>query len=342
MPKIKPFNNCPLNLNRRSFLQLSASALIATAAASVVSSCGYGRPLKIAAQKWQWPGYSFLYLAQQQGFITPQQVELLETANLGESAAALINGEVDGAALSLDEFVHCLDQGVAVQIVLILDTSAGADMLMVKPDIQSLAALKGKRIGVEKSTLGAIVLIKVLAAAQLNRADITVVEMEFDHVTAWQQGQMDGIITYEPIAHLFKKQGLVSIWDSRQIPNGIVDVLAVRSTVLNSHQNNLTALVLGHFRALDLWQKNPIYTAYLLSSIMRLNPDEIPDVFMNINLPDHSFNRHLLTPPAAELNATLAEVANIMHKEKFIKQLPNLDNVFTADFLPGDLYLEAS
>lgn len=45
--------------------------------------------------------------------------------------------------------------GVALQVALICDVSAGADVLLAPPAIANLAALRGRRIGVESTALGA-------------------------------------------------------------------------------------------------------------------------------------------------------------------------------------------
>jgi len=330
----KKLNAGAFVLSRRDFLHISAATLLTTVFGGLVG-CGPTKPLKIAAQVW--PGYSFLFLARDQGFISEKAIELIVTENLGVSSSALAKGEVDGAALTLDEVVHLLDQGVSLQVVLILDSSAGADAVMVKPEIKKLASLKGKSIGVESSTLGAIMLSKLLDASHLKTDDINIVTIGFDHLKSWGDQKLDAIITYDPIANLLEQKGLVRIWDSRDIPGLIVDVLAFRSEAVEKHSSALVEIVAGHFKAQILWQKNLIDTAYLLAKTLQTTSDQIKNIFMGLDLPDARFNRHILTPPTSELQKTVAEIAQIMVNAKLIRQIPSIDNLFTADFLPGDL-----
>lgn len=330
----KKINTGTSALSRRDFLQISAGALLTTAFAGL-AGCSPTKPLKIAAQ--MWPGYSFLFLAREQGLIPEKTIDLISTENLGVSASMLAQGKVDGAALTLDEVVYLLDQGVSLRVVLILDSSAGADAVMVKPDIKKLADLKSRSIGVESSSLGKIMLSKLLDAGSLKTDDINVVSMDFDHLKTWDNGKLDAIITYDPIVNLLEQKGLVRIWDSRKIPGVIVDVLAVRSEVAEQYSSAVTEIVAGHFNAQSLWQKNPIDTAYLLAKILQISMDKVNDLFMGLDLPDASFNRHLLTLPANELKRTTADICQIMVNAKLIRQVPNIDNLFTAAFLPGDL-----
>ncbi|MEQ1528043.1 MAG: substrate-binding domain-containing protein [Methylococcales bacterium] len=335
--KTLPYCYLPISksgLSRRNFLLISAGVITATALAGL-SGCRPNKPLKIASQAW--PGYAFLYLAHEQGFISNEKIEIMQTANLGESSSALAKGQVDGAALTLEEGLHILDQGISLQVVLVLDASAGADAVMVKPGIQHLAQLKGKQIGVEPSTLSDIMYAKILEVSGLNSDDIKRVRMNFDHVKAWEIGNLDAIITYDPNITLFEQKGLLRIFDSRSMPGRIVDVLAIRTDVADRYSTTLTELVAGHFTALNLWQKNQIDTTFLLAKILSIKPDEVKEVFKGLDLPDASFNRHYLSAPAEEMKKSVGEIAQIMIRDKLIKQHPAIDNLFTADFLPGDL-----
>jgi len=330
-------NPASINLpipGRRNFLKISAGILLASAFGGI-PGCIPGKPLKIAAQVW--PGYTFLYLGLAQGFISNTCLKLIKTEHLGESASALAKGEVDGAALTLDEVVHLLDQGLSLKVVLVLDISAGADVVMVAPAIKKPADLQGKRIGVESSSLGAIMLSKLLEANHLTHDLVQIVPMGFDHIKAWDDNKLDAVITYEPNANILEQKGLRRIWDSRNISGAIVDVLAVRSDVTHRHSSALTEIVTGHFKALGLWQNNPIDTMYLLGKILRIDPEDVKAAFMGLDLPDASFNRHYLTPPAGELTTAAAEIARIMAHDKLIRQIPAFDNLFIADFIPGNL-----
>jgi len=321
-------------LNRRDFLKLSM-ATYCTSILSGISGCQSSTPLKIACQIW--PGYSFFYLARDQGLLPTNAIELIQTENLAASADALANGQVDGAALTIDEVIQLLDKGIALQIILVLDASAGADSLLVKPEIKKLSDLKGKRIGVESSNLGTIMLTKLLEASHLSHDDIISIPMNYDHLQAWNDQQLDGVISYDPVSILFAKKGLKRLWDSRGIPGLIVDVLAVRVEALEKQTKSLTHLVNAHFQAQLLWQKNPIDTTYLLAKILQIPPEEIKSAFMGIDLPDASFNRHYLSPPTKELKQSILDLSEIMIKNNLIKKTPNVDHLFTPDFIPGDL-----
>lgn len=322
------------NLSRRKFLQVTGSALASAMALAGLSGCRPDRPLKIASQVW--PGYSFMYLAQQLGLWGDQSIELLETANLAQSSEALLTGTVHGAALTLDEVLYLIERGVGLRVVLVFDRSAGADGVMAKPDIIDAKQLLGKTIGLERSTLARIIVKQLLATAQLTVDQVRLQNIEFDHLKAWENehGKLDAIVTYAPNIEYFEQKGLHKIFDSRQLPGLIVDVLAFRREALETHNASITALLDSHFRAQELWRSNPYDTSFLLGNILKISPHEVREAFEGLDLPDSEFNRHLLRLPNLELRNACEEIVKVMRDANLMQRTPAIQDIFVEGFLP--------
>lgn len=318
-------------LRRRGFLRLLAGSM-GLAAAMGITACEPKRPLKIAAQ--MWPGYAFLFLASDNGIVSAKHVELIETDNLAHSSKLLLEGRVDGAALTLDEVLHLLEQGVSLRVVLVLDSSAGGDVVLAKPDVKNLAQLAGKRIGVENSTLGAVMLAKLLEAAGLKPQQLQKVDIGLNHFDEFQRHQLDAIITYTPNTLKFENDGMVNVFDSRSIPNTVIDVLAVRDDAFHDHDVSIIELIAGHFQAQELWKHQPIDTVYGLAKLLRIKSSEVKDAYHGLDLPDVTYNRHLLAAPAAELKTNAESIARIMQSHATLARIPDLSQLFIADYLP--------
>lgn len=318
--------------SRRDFLRLTASSLAATAMVDLIG-CASEQPLKVAVLT-SWPGYALMFLGRKQGFLSGQEVTFFNTVNLAESADLLLTGKVDAAALTLDEILRVVDQGVPLTVLAVIDVSAGADAVLAKREIKNLADLKGKSIGVENSNLGAIMLAKLLEAAKLKRDDVHIVPMGYEHLKSLEQNHLDAIITYEPTPTQLEKMGYTRLFDSRSLPNLIVDLLVVRQDREKQHINALKMLIKAHFQALKLWQTNPADTAYLLADIMATPFDDVKKSFYGINLPDISYNVHYLSAPADELNQSVRDISSIMLPEGLIKHPVENGLRFIADYLP--------
>ena len=140
--------------------------------------------------------------------------------------------------------------GIDLKVALILDVSDGADVVLARPPL-TLRQLEGRRIAVEDSAGGAIMLSALLAAAGLRIEQVRKVSYTLDRsVDFYRQKQADFVITVEPWGSRLEQVGAQRIFDSRRIPGRIVDVLAVRADAAKSHPAALRQLVRAHFQAL--------------------------------------------------------------------------------------------
>ena len=314
--------------NRRRFLK--AMSVISVAAwFGELSGCSASGPIRIASHVW--PGYEFLFLARNMGWLKPEAATLVETHNASESLEHLLSGKVQGAALTLDETMRGIQQGIPLCVVLLFDVSSGADALMVKSHIKSLSDLKGVRIGVETSAVGALMLDNIMAKAGLLPADIEVAHITFDnHLTSWQNNNLDALITYEPTATKIEQLGAVRLFDSREIPNTIFDVLAVRQDAAEHYSRQLQALISSHFKAQEAWKSNPVDTAYRLAKRLDTNAGDIQLLFRDLELPDLVYNNHMLSGTANELNALSMKISALIDINPSL--IPA--DFFKADYLP--------
>jgi NitT/TauT family transport system substrate-binding protein len=306
------------------------------AGTSVAAWCGCSlqsdTPLRIAVQPWS--GYQFLRLAAKEGWL-PLDIELLATPTAVEAIRCVQEREADGAALTLDQALVIVDQGVPLDVVLITDISAGADVLLARPGITQLSDLRGKRIGAEATSLGILMTAKLLAAANLRPGDVTIVTMMEDHVQAWHEQRMDAVLTYEPARGQLQPLGLVPLFDSRSLPLAVVDVLVVRRDSARPHARQLRELVAGHFRSLHAWRTNPIDTAYRLAPLLQVQAERVHSALAGLDLPDEAYDRHALAGPSAELLSATADIADILRQAGTLKSPVATQEFFTAAYLPG-------
>lgn len=314
--------------SRRQFL---LSSLLTSLGAVNLLGCSKAPPLRVA--RHVWPGYQFMEFAQQSGFYPSSSIEFLKTATAFESMEAIMASKVDAAALTLDEVLMCRSMGAPLKVVMVFNISSGADMLVAKPGIKSLQALKGQRIGAEDSTLSNLVVNQVLTKAGLSPEDVTIVPTPIlEQVEAWQQGRVDAMISFEPEASKLINLGGQSLFDSRQMPETIFDVLALRTDRLAGQEAHLTELIDGHFRALNTFIKNPIDTAYRLAVAMQIPGQDVLKAYSGLQLPSRTLNRALL-----EEDGRLHEVAEalnqLMQVQGSLSSPDSLQDLVTNQFI---------
>lgn len=280
-----------------------------------------------------WIGYEPLYLAQEFGWLGTS-VSLLEGRIAGDSLSALKTRGIDGAALTLDEMLLARAEGVPLTIVAVFDASAGADMLLARPDIDSLEKLAGKRIGVERSALGATMLVKVLETAGLSRQAVRVLDVPPDQQLAvWSEGQVDAVVTYEPTASHILRAGARKLFDSRQMPDTIFDVLAVRQERLHTHERSLQALVGALLRGMDHMRVNRNDALHRTAARQHVSVEEARRALAGVTLPDLAGNRNYLRL-GSPLDSAIRTLDTLMVQQGLLARSDSLDALFDPCFLP--------
>ncbi|MEN9465758.1 MAG: hypothetical protein RL217_1939 [Pseudomonadota bacterium] len=110
-----------------------------------------------------WIGYEPLYLARELEYDQNQNIRLIELGSTGQALDALRVGKLDMAAVTLDEAILLTQENLPIKVAWVMNISAGADALVVKPKIKQASDLRGKRIGVEQTAVGAYLLSSFLA-----------------------------------------------------------------------------------------------------------------------------------------------------------------------------------
>lgn len=321
----------PIQQSRRRFLALIGGL----SCLPLIPNCAI-EPQPISLAVHIWPGYEPTSLARALGWLDEKLVKLIEIGSAIESIKLLEEGAIDACGLTLDEVLRLREKGIPLSVILVCDISAGADMLLVRPGIKTLADIKGRRIGVEDGALGALMLYQVLLAAGLQPEDVQRVSIPVDkQADAWKRGEIDAAVSFEPGSSQIIKLGGNLLFDSRQIPELIFDVIAVRSSLLDqAHAEAFRHLVAAHLKALKYIDTNPDDAAYRMAPRFNLSPEQVMPTFKGLVLPDLENNIRLIASPAASMLKSASIVGDVMLKAGILRDRPNLDGLLCADYLP--------
>jgi NitT/TauT family transport system substrate-binding protein len=209
-------------------------------------------------------------------------------------------------------------------------------MVMARPSIRALADIAGRRVAVERGAVGEVVLQKLLEAAGLDEAAVTVLDIAPDRqLDAWRAGEIDVAIGYEPFSSLLGREGARRLFDSRQFPGLIFDVLAVRRDRLAAHRAQVEALLAGHFRALAHLRVNREDGLRRIAAWRGLSFDEAERSYAGLNLPDVAGNRSYLdTSGARGILRAARELNALMLRAGRIKVADDLVGLIDPGFLP--------
>jgi NitT/TauT family transport system substrate-binding protein len=220
-------------------------------ALSLVACSPVQEPVRIGILVW--PPYELAYLARNRQLYPDHYVKLVDYQTPAEMVRAYRYGLLDGIFVTAQFILDRRMLPETTRIVYVIDTSLGGDSLVAQPGVRRLDDLKGRRIGIEAGPLGGYMLQRLIDLTGLAQNDIELVYLDTpDQAAAFQQGQIDAVITYEPTRSVLLKEGANELFSSRQIPNEICDVLLVSTDVLAAKEQELRAFVSGLSMARDL------------------------------------------------------------------------------------------
>jgi NitT/TauT family transport system substrate-binding protein len=318
-------------MQRRDFLGLSIAAGL-----SVAALAGCSRPEPLSFGIHPWIGYEPLYLARDFGWL-PASVLLSAGSSAGDSLRGLLSGQLQGAALTLDETVRVWSQGTELVVVAVADVSAGADALITRPSITELAELRGKRIAVEVNGVSGIMLLKILELAGLAWSDVVVVDLPVSqHAGAWSRGEVDAAVSYEPSATKLQREGGARLFDSSDIPETIFDLLVVTRDTAEQNPGAVRDLVLAHFRGLRHLVRSMHDAVYRVAGHQGIAPEDVQSALATVMLPDLVANQRYLAR-AGRVENTARSLSQLMFRTGMIRREPDLRHLCDSSFLPRSL-----
>lgn len=242
----------------------------------------------------------------------------MEYPSASEVIRAFRNRSLEAAALTLDEALLLQQDGIPVSVILVMDISDGGDVIMARKDVANMVALKGKRVAVESGALGAYVIARALELHGLKLAEIEVRHLDVSaHEAAYRDGEVDAVVTFEPVRTQLLNQGAHEIFSSREMPGEIVDVLVVHNAMLEQPQR-LQSLVKGWFSALDHLKNQPQSAAGIIAKRLGVTPQEALDSYQGLQLPSRQENQQLLSD-SGSLHVTVERLGATMRENALLR-----------------------
>jgi len=266
-----------------------------------------------------WIGSEPLYLAREMGYMDPTQVQLVEYPSASEVLRAFRNQAIDGMVISLDELFGLAADGLKPRVVLVVDVSHGADVIVGRKEMKSMHDLKGRSIAVESGALGAFVLSRALAVNNMQASDVNVVHLETnEQAAAFEKGTVDGAVTFDPYRAKMLNAGGTTLFDSKQIPGEIVDLVAVRAEALEKHPKLVDAMLKGWFRAFDYMKQNPLDAAKRMGTRQQTSGEQFLAAQGGLHIPTREENLDMIGGAKPQLVTTGSKLMSLMLDAKLL------------------------
>lgn len=281
------------------------------------------------------PGSFIARVAQEQGFFTQElgedvDVEIIDYAGGGPAITESFSaGEVDFGFLGDLPVITCKANGTDIKIVGFSETKEKTDLLVTLQDsgIQSVADLKGKKVGVPVGTTAHSMLLKLLEQEGLTQEDIELVNLSFvECVTSLQSGDIDAALSFTNFVLPANKDGanIVTVADATDLGTSNV-VLAARNEFVQAYPDETAKLLKAFDDAVEWMEKHEEETISLIAEAAEQDPDITRT---NLELWD------------CHIGITAQDYDNVNGILDFAKQQELIENDITVEQLIDVSYLE--
>ncbi len=307
-----------------------AVTLLLLATITITACSGQNdQPLRLGTNVWS--GYEPLYLAREIGKLPDKEVKLVEYPSASEVIRAFRNRALEAASLTLDEVLMLVQDGIPVRVILVHDISNGADTILARPGIDSMADIANKRVAVESSALGAFMITRALELNGFSINDIDIRHMDVNaHEQAYLNNEVDVVVNFEPVRTRLIKKGASEIFTSREMYGEIVDVMVVHEDVFENRKSTIKTIVNDWFNALDYFKNNPDKAASIMAQRLNVTPDEVIAGFEGLELPDAQQNLTMLGGDKPALAITIAQLEKVLKANNLISSDTEIPNILSA------------
>ncbi|HEX8310513.1 MAG TPA: aliphatic sulfonate ABC transporter substrate-binding protein [Chthoniobacteraceae bacterium] len=298
---------------------------LAAVAAALFAAATFAQaaPKKLTVGHDLWIGYSGVFIAKEKGFFEKAglQVDLKPFSNPGETLPALVGGNLDIGLATLQNLslLNAQSDSELVAIYLI-DSSNGADAVVAKSGITSIAGLKGKKVGATTGEVNHMLLLAALEKGGLSESDIQFTNMSADDAgAAFVAGKIDAAVTWEPWVTKAKSAGGTTLFSSADIPDTILDAVIVPKKTIEKRAGDWKAFLAAIDEGVKFLRANPEQGHKIIAKYLESTPAEVRGMLEGDKVYDLADNGRLLAKDGAGF-ASMKRVIDFATAQKLISK----------------------
>jgi NitT/TauT family transport system substrate-binding protein len=307
-------------------------ALVATAAAVAAQA----QDTKVAVGLSGWTGFAPLTLAKEAGLFKKHGLDVsLKKIPQKDRHLAIASGDVQCAATTVETWVVWNANGVATTQIFQLDKSYGADGMVVKPNIQKIADLKGKTVAADApGTAGYFGLAWILKKNGMSVKDVKVVNMgpqpAANAMIAGTEG-IDAAMTYEPYlgAVRAKPEAGKIIATTLDYPM-VMDTFGCTPKFLADNPKAAQGLANAYFDALEMIKAEPKKSFEIMGADVKQSGEQFEASQKYLRWQDRTANQKFFAGEHAQFSK---EAADLLLEIGIIKSLPDMGKLADTRFI---------
>jgi len=281
-----------------------------------------------------WTGFAPLTLAKEAGIFKKNGVDVtIKKIPQKDRHLAIASGDIQCAATTVETYIVWNANGVPITQVLQLDKSYGADGLAARNNIQKVADLKGKTVGVDApGTTSYFGLAWILKKNGMTIKDVNVATMSPQAAAqAFVAGQNDAAMTYEPyLSTVRDKPDTGKIIATTLDYPMVMDTFGCTPTFIKENPKAVKAIVDSYFEAVEMIKKEPAKSYEIMGADVKQSGEQFAKSASYLRWQDKAGNQKFF---AGEIQAFSKEAADLLLEVGTIKSRPDINTIIDTQFI---------
>ena len=331
-------------------IRLSAILLFFFVGLTFVRSSGYAgeKPEKdrVVYGGSSWIGHYPVWIGMKRNLFREKGLEIHFRQFYASSArmGAMIAGNLDFASTGSISAIALMASGVRSFFVIgSQDSYATVEGIIAGKEVQTVADLEGKKLGVAFASSAHVLVLDVLERNGLvPKKDVTLINLKVSEMpAAFLSGEVDACAAWTPMfhklmamedAHLLLDDTEFSLFKEFKLGPG-PDVLVVRKRFAKKYPNTVRAFLEGYFESVERLKTEPEACANDLMDLTNLSLEDQLQVLKDITWYGLEQQRELLLNPGT-FTRGLQKLADFLKKQGQIDRSPEVRKWVKPDLLP--------
>ncbi|MDQ3557791.1 MAG: ABC transporter substrate-binding protein, partial [Pseudomonadota bacterium] len=281
-----------------------------------------------------WTGFAPLTLAKEAGIFEKNGVKVeIKKIPQKDRHLTIASGDIQCAATTVETFLIWNASGVPIKQVVQLDMSYGADGMVVRKDIATIADLKGRTIAASApGTSPYFVLAWMLRENGLTLDDVTIANLEpAAAAQAFVAGQNDAAMTYEPYLSTVRDNPEAGKIIATTLDYPVVtDAFGCTPEFIEANPEAVQAMVDSYYEALEMIETDQAKAYEIMGADVKQSGEEFGKSAAYLRWQGPEENKAFFNGGIQDFSAKAGE---LLTEIGVIKDMPKIEDVIDTRFI---------
>ncbi|KYF51114.1 ABC transporter substrate-binding protein, partial [Sorangium cellulosum] len=258
-------------------------------------------------------------------------VALKPFSNPGDTLAALASSQLDVGLTTLQNLAVLKGNSETdVVAIALVDSSNGADAVVAKESVKSMADLKGKTVALTLGEVNHMLFLFGLEKSGISPGDVKITSMSADDAgAAFVAGKVDAAVTWEPWITKATKNGGHVIFTSASMPDTITNSVAVHKAKLDSGGDAYKRFLGAVDRGVQTLRGEPDRAYPIVGKYLSASPEDVKGMLAGDKIYDLADNKRLFgaAEQAGPAVASMKSVIDFVVQSKLVKTAPAAESL---------------